>query len=147
EKLNNEFGESIKEFIVLLPTAPLRTAKDIDNAVEIFNRNVAETVISVVEAEHPPTWYKKINKSGILEDYFPSVDNSLNRQEVEQTYLPNGAIYIFNYNSLKNNYSYYNEKTYPYIMSKVNSVDIDTEDDFQLAEYFLDRLHLTRQKI
>lgn len=137
EKLNNEFGESIEDFVVLLPTAPLRTAKDIDNSIEIFYEKKAETVISVRESEHPPTWYKKINEVGVLEDYFKLSDNSLNRQESEKTYLPNGAIYIFNYNSLKSNYYYYNEKTYPYVMSNENSVDIDTELDFMLAELLI----------
>lgn len=140
EKLNKEFGESIEDFVVLLPTAPLRTAKDIDNAIEIFYERKAETVISVAEAEHPPTWYKKINTGGVLEDYFKFSDNSLNRQEAEKTYLPNGAIYIFNYKSLKNNYNYYNEKTFPYIMTKENSVDIDTELDFQLAELLINKI-------
>ena len=137
EKLNTEFNEQIRDFSVLLPTSPLRNAEDIDKAIEIFYSKRAKTVISVVEAEHPPTWYKKINDKGILEDYFRGEDNSLNRQEAEKTYLPNGAIYIFNYNSLKLNCNYYNDETYPYIMSRKSSVDIDTEVDFKLAELII----------
>ncbi len=72
-------------------------------------------------------------------DYFTSVDNSLNRQENEETYLPNGAIYVFRYAALKENYSYYNSKTYPYIMDQKNSVDIDTLIDFELAKVLLQR--------
>lgn len=137
EKLNAEFNEEIKDFAVLLPTSPLRSAEDIDKAVEIYYKMKAETVISVVDAEYPPAWYKKINKNGILVDYFKGEDNSLNRQEAEKTYLPNGAIYIFNYNSLKTNYNYYNDATYPCIMSRESSVDIDTEMDFKLAELII----------
>ena len=51
--------DEIEEFVVLQPTSPLRTSTDIDNAIKIFYENDAETVISVVKAEHPPTWYKK----------------------------------------------------------------------------------------
>lgn len=134
---NNKDVDKIKDFIVLQPTSPLRTYVDIDNAINIFYENNADTVISVVKAEHPPTWYKKISKEGILVDYLQSVDNSLNRQEAEETYLPNGAIYIFKYDSLKENYGYYNLKTYPYIMAQENSVDIDTILDFKLAELLL----------
>lgn len=127
----------IEEFIVLQPTSPMRTSFDIDNAIGIFYKNNADTVISVVKSEHPPTWYKRISKDGILEDYFEATDNSLNRQEVEETFLPNGAIYVFKYKALKENYGYYNSKTYPYIMSQDNSVDIDTIIDFRIAELMI----------
>lgn len=135
DKLNEMKSDVIKEFIVLQPTSPLRTASDIDNAIKLFYENKADTVISVVKAEHPPTWYKIINDEGILQDYFPLTDNSLNRQETAETYLPNGAIYIFNYEALIKNYGYYNSQTYPYIMKHENSVDIDTLLDFEFAEY------------
>ncbi|QHQ60698.1 acylneuraminate cytidylyltransferase family protein [Anaerocolumna sedimenticola] len=137
DRLNQTRTIAIDEFIVLQPTSPLRTSKDIDNAIELFYKMKAETVISVVKAEHPPTWYKKISPDGILIDYYTSVDNSQNRQEEEVTFLPNGAIFVFNFNALKKNCGYYNSKTYPYVMPQENSVDIDTPIDFQLAELLL----------
>ena len=73
----------------------------------------------------------------MLVDFFEGAENSLNRQEAQKTYLPNGAIYIFNYNKLKENNSYYNDNTFPYIMNIENSIDIDTMLDFRLAEIIL----------
>lgn len=139
-KLIQMDNNAIKEFIVLQPTSPLRSANDIDNAIKIFYEKKAESVISVVKAEHPPTWYKKINSEGVLVDYFPFADNNLNRQEAAETYLPNGAIYIFNYEALIKNYGYYNIHTYPYIMNQENSIDIDTQLDFKLAELLLSQI-------
>lgn len=139
EKINNDENQNINEFMVLLPTSPLRTSEDIDLAVKLFKDKKADTVISVVEATHPPTWYKKISTKGVLLDFFEEVDNSLNRQEAQKTYLPNGAIYIFNYNKLKENNSYYNDNTFPYIMSVETSIDIDTLVDFKLAELLIRR--------
>lgn len=135
-KLNESSNDLIEEFIVLQPTSPLRSATDIDNAVEIFIKNRADSVISVVEAEHPPYWYKKITNEGILKDYFIS-NNSLNRQEYDRTYLPNGAIFVFRYNILKETLNYYTDKTYPYIMPKERSVDIDNVLDFKMAEFLI----------
>lgn len=137
DRLNKMNGDLIDDFIVLQPTSPLRNSIDIDNAIEIFKKNNADTVISVVKAEHPPTWYKTISSEGILVDYFKSTDNSLNRQEAEETYLPNGAIYIFKFEALRKNYGYYNSKTYPYVMEQGNSIDIDTIMDFKLAELLI----------
>lgn len=131
--MNGNF-DLIEEFIVLQPTSPLRTSIDIDNAIKVFYENNATSVISVVKAEHPPTWYKRISKEGVLVDYFYNTDNSLNRQEAEETYLPNGAIFIFRFKDLQENYGYYNSRTFPYIMEQKNSIDIDTILDFRIAE-------------
>jgi CMP-N,N'-diacetyllegionaminic acid synthase len=133
-RLNLEYGLSIKDFIVLLPTTPLRTKDDIDKSIDLYYKMKAKSVISVKEAEYPIEWFKKIDSKGILKDVFQNIDNTLNRQESSQKYIPNGAIYVLNLESLINKYSYYNEKTYPYIMSNLNSIDIDTELDFLFAE-------------
>jgi N-acylneuraminate cytidylyltransferase/CMP-N,N'-diacetyllegionaminic acid synthase len=135
-RLNENSTNLIEEFIVLQPTSPLRSAIDIDTAIEIFKKNKADSVISVVEAEHPPYWYKKITNEGILKDYFIS-NNSLNRQEYDRTYLPNGAIFVFRYNILKETLNYYTDKTYPYVMPRDRSVDIDNFLDFKMAEFLI----------
>ncbi|KGX86177.1 acylneuraminate cytidylyltransferase family protein [Pontibacillus litoralis] len=132
----NDRNNLIEEFVVLQPTSPFRSSLDIDKAIEIFYKNKADSVISVVKSEHPPQWYKRIADNGIIEDYFTS-DNGLNRQEYNVTYIPNGAIYIFNYSLLKEKYSYYTNQTYPYIMSEESSLDIDTLIDFKLAEVLM----------
>lgn len=137
EKLTYFYHEKIDDFIVLLPTSPLRSSSDIDNAIKIYCEKKAESVISVVSSKEPPNWFKKIDSDGLLKDYFSSTDNSINRQEAEETYLPNGAIYVFNYNALKVNQNYYNKKTYPYIMSPESSWDIDTELDFKIVEFLI----------
>lgn len=133
DELNKNSSELIEEFIVLQPTSPLRSTGDIDGAIEMFKKNRADSVISVVEAEHPPNWYKKITTEGKLKNYF-EINNNLNRQEYEKTYIPNGAIFIFRYSILKEKKSYYTDNTYPYIMTRENSIDIDDLLDFKLAE-------------
>ncbi len=92
-------------------------------------------MISVTESPVPIYWYRKINAEGILVDYKNDFDATLNRQEVEITYIPNGAVYVFNTEKLRSSREYYLEKTYPYIMPKERSIDIDTLSDFEYAEY------------
>lgn len=127
----------IESFVVLLPTAPLRVAQDIDEAIKIFNDKNASSVISVTEAPVPLNWYKRITKKGILENYSHEFNSLKNRQEHESTYVPNGAIFVFKTEILRLTRHYYTDKTYPYIMPRERSIDIDDLLDFKLAEYLV----------
>ena len=137
DRLNKEFSYSISEFIVLQPTSPFRTSLDIDNAIKIFKEKKADSVISVSETIHPPIWAKRIDENGILRNYFNIEIGNKNRQEIEKAYMPNGAIFILKYSLLKEKYSYYSDKTYPYIMPLERSIDIDSKLDFEFAEYLM----------
>jgi N-acylneuraminate cytidylyltransferase/CMP-N,N'-diacetyllegionaminic acid synthase len=139
DRLNAESSKQYDDFIVLQPTSPFRTAVDIDNAVELFREKNADSVISVCEDSHPPVWAKKIDPSGVLRDYFDiNIDNK-NRQELEPSFMPNGAIFILKLSLIKSHYSYYSDKTYAYVMPSERSVDIDTFFDFEFAEFLMSR--------
>ena len=139
DQIAEQTGAPVKSFIALLPTAPLRLALDIDNAIEIFNRQKADSVISVTESPVPIQWYRKIKPSGVLCDYSPDFNAVINRQALEQTYIPNGAIFIFRTEILRRTREYYTEYTYPYLMPRSRSVDIDELLDFEWAEMLLSK--------
>ncbi|MCH7826988.1 MAG: acylneuraminate cytidylyltransferase family protein [Bacteroidetes bacterium] len=138
ERLNNEFNCNYSEFIVLQPTSPLRTAADINKAIELFRKRQADSVISVCEFNHPIQWAKKIDNEGKLLNFFnKDLNENLNRQELPTAFIPNGAIFILKYDLLKKKYSYYSNKTYAYKMKLENSIDIDTQLDFEFAEFLM----------
>lgn len=137
EKLEKEFGYDIPNFLTLQPTSPLRTSSDIDKAVQIFLNKEADSVISVCEASSHPVWAKRIKDDGTLHDYFPDKASTKNRQKIEKAYMPNGAIFIFKTAKLIKEYRYNFENTFPYIMPAERSVDIDTELDFEFAEFLM----------
>jgi N-acylneuraminate cytidylyltransferase/CMP-N,N'-diacetyllegionaminic acid synthase len=136
DRLNQE-GDRIEEYCVLLPTAPLRTAQDIDAAVEIFRDRGADSVISYYPAPHPVQWYRYIDDAGVLRSFLEEGERLANRQEERKSYLPNGAIYIFRHSIIKGTRKYYTERTYPYLMPANRSIDIDTLEDFNYAEYLI----------
>lgn len=139
ERLNREFNCNYEEFVVLLPTSPLRNSIDIDGAIELFYKKKADSVISCVEMSHAPLWAKKICKNGKIENYFNIEIDNKNRQELEPAYIPNGSIFIFKYSLLKGKYTYYSEDTYAYIMPKERSIDIDSISDFNYVDYLMSR--------
>jgi N-acylneuraminate cytidylyltransferase/CMP-N,N'-diacetyllegionaminic acid synthase len=134
ERLNKGNKKKIDEFISLLPTAPLRDFKDIDNAINLFKRKKADSVISMTEANYPIHWNKLLKRDNKIYPYSKYFDAISNRQVYEKTFIPNGAIYIFNYKKLTKSRNYYFKKTYAYLMPKEKSVDIDDIFDFKLAE-------------
>jgi len=119
---------------VLQPTSPLRKVEDIDSAIDIFRKKQADSVVSYTKANHPIEWHKYLTREGKFEDIFH--EKFLNRQEHRCSYFPNGAIYVFNYELIKGR-SYYSHNSYAYIMPRHRSVDIDTLEDFQYAEFLM----------
>jgi N-acylneuraminate cytidylyltransferase/CMP-N,N'-diacetyllegionaminic acid synthase len=63
------------------------------------------------------------------------------RQDFEELYRPNGAIYITKADVIVTQKSFQTEKTAAYTMDAISSIDIDTKDDFELAEYYI-RKHM-----
>ena len=137
DRLNNDFDYSIDSFVVLLPTSPFRGANDIDNAIEIFNKKNADSVVSYTKEQHPIEWHKHLTEEGKFENIFD--ERLLNRQEYKPSYFPNGAIYVFNYELIRNNL-YYSDNSYAHIMPRHRSVDIDTLEDFKYAEFLFNKL-------
>ena len=135
KQLEDKYDKST--IIVLLqPTSPLRTAKDIDNAISLYNNNDCDSVISVCKAKQPPQWSLKIQKGSLL-PLFNEKFFSKRRQDLEFAYLPNGAIYIASSETLSKYRTFYCKKTIPYMMPPERSIDIDDKMDLILAEFFI----------
>ncbi len=140
EYLMQQMKIDIDKFMVLLPTAPLRTEKHINGAYEKFKKQKAISLISVKEAETPVTWYMNKNEDDYIFNAGFGVGNAVTNRQVNDTYyIPNGAIYILDYKLLKEKRTYYCDKTIGYIMSSEESVDIDTLVDFNYAEFIMKR--------
>lgn len=124
--------------VMLQPTSPLRTYKNLNEAFDLFYEKNADSVVSVCECEHSPLL------SGILPDdcsmfEFIKSENNLRRQELQKFYRLNGAIYISKVTTLKETGSFYGKNSYAYIMKQRESIDIDTEMDFEYADFLLKR--------
>lgn len=131
------FGSEFDVVIVLQPTSPLRTHKDIDGAFELMIKKGARAVVSVCETEHPVQWTGTLNEDLNMRDFLDPAFKNLSRQELRKTYRLNGAIYIAERDYLYLTGGFIGEGTYAFIMEKKNSVDIDDIVDFKLAEILL----------
>jgi CMP-N,N'-diacetyllegionaminic acid synthase len=130
-----ETGE-VKQFMLLQPTSPLRTANDIISALNLFAEKKANAVVSLCEVDHSPL-YTGFVPDNLCIDRFLNKDISYRRQDLPKYYRLNGAIYLADIDYFLRYKNFYEEKCFAYIMDKRRSVDIDDEFDFQLASFLL----------
>ena len=136
----NMKDENFDNVICLQPTSPLRNNKHINEALELFisNQNDSGVLVSVIKTPHnfTPESLMKL-KDNMLIRNFKSTKNNLRRQDKKVYYARNGpAILIFNKKSLYYD-NLYDGKTIPYIMSSIDSIDIDEPEDLSIAEALL----------
>lgn len=137
-KVNNGFEP---DYVVLLqPTSPLRTAQHIDEAIQLCLKNNADSVVSTCLAKHHPYRMKVIEADGALRP-FMDVDSYKfhRRQDLPLVYSTNGAIYLVRSSVLRERNSFFAERTYAYMMDSMDSIDIDSEWDLQVAEFVLQK--------
>ena len=121
--------------VLLQPTQPLRTAQDIDGALETFCRNGMKPLVSVREVEEHPVLIRTIDEMGMLHPML-STGSTIRRQDMPKYYLVDGSIYI-NRIAEFNRETSFNDNSVPYIMEANHSVDIDEMRDLQIAELYL----------
>ena len=122
--------------LYLQPTSPLRTYKDIDNSILLAKKNNAHSVISVNRADKHPYFYKELNSEGKISHFAPLKNPTPRRQELEEYYVLNGAIFLVKTKFIKQG-DWYGKNSFAYIMSKERSIDIDSLDDIKLANYYI----------
>lgn len=126
--------------MLLQPTSPLRRTKHINEAIELFIAQDADSLVSVVKAPHNmiPESLMRLNSNGWLKPVVPYDERQNIRQNKPVYYARNGAaIYMVSTDLLLKKRTMYGERLVGYEMSRKDSVDIDDEFDIQLCEIFL----------
>jgi len=130
--------EKFDYIILLQPTSPLRNEKHIDEAIELLNQRNVDAIISVCETEHSPLWCNTLNEDLNMADFLSKELLDKRSQDLPKYYRLNGAIYICKTEKFLNNRGFFLENSIiAYMMDKKDSVDIDEEIDFKLAEFCL----------
>lgn len=124
--------------ITLQPTSPLRNTEDIKNSLELFDKMNADAVISVCKAEHPPQWINTIGNNYEMDDFVKEEVKNKRSQDLGDYYRLNGAIYCNLVKLLlKSDSLLFKSNCFAYVMPSNRSVDIDTKEDFELAEHYM----------
>ena len=133
--------EKFDYVVCLQPTSPLRTAKHIDEALELFESDPdADSLVSVMHVPHNMNPYSIMElKDGYLTNYINQEELLLRRQDKPKFYARNGAAICLTKTIRLHKYIF-GGKILPYFMDKMESIDIDDEDDLMMAEGYFDLL-------
>ena len=143
--INNNLKNNNKNYIIvyLQPTSPFRNNTHIDQAIGKLIKNKLRSVLSVNENKNFFKSFKK-NKD-TLTPFFNDKHVTNNRQNLKKIYSPNGAIYIFYVSDFIKNKKLSFIKSGYYIMNRIDSIDIDDKEDYELAK-FLSKKYLKIKK-
>ncbi len=129
-----KLGKEFKSVALLQPTSPMRRPDDIINGYNQLKKKNANSIVSVCEVEHSPLWCNTLPYDESLQNFLNQDLINTPRQSLPTYYRINGAIYIVKTEYLMSTDNIYKEKCYALVMSKKNSIDIDDETDFIIAE-------------
>ena len=137
EDILNRLSDSIDYFVLLQPTSPMRTAKHVREAVELFEQHYMDFdfLVSVKEAEHASVLVKPIAEDGSLK-YFDT-DFSNYRRQGYQDYSPNGAFFMAKPSAYLEQKHFFGARSIAYPMNRMDSVDIDDRIDYELAKILM----------
>jgi CMP-N-acetylneuraminic acid synthetase len=132
-----EYAQKINDItydiiVTLQPTSPLLKTTSIDKAIKQILETDIDTIISVKDATHL-SW-KKID-----DKYLPNYKQRVNRQYLTPTYTETGGFLI---TKVISNHNRIGEKIDLFVLKSPESIDIDTYEDWNLCEYYLNRKHI-----
>ena len=116
-------------------TSPLRTVKDIKNAIDKkASRNDVDVVYSVAPSRRNPYFNMVKEENGFFCKAIPS--NFTTRQEAPLFYDMNASIYAYNPVALKNkeHSTFFNSNCDAVVMADTGILDIDSEEDYELIQ-------------
>ena len=124
-------NEEVENVVLLQPTNPLRPQNLLRECFEKFEETNSDSLFTVSKNHH------KLGK--ISNEKFVPFNYEIGQrsQDLDPLYFENGLIYITKAKAILDN-KIITEKAFPYLVNHIfANVDIDTQDDFDYAEYLL----------
>lgn len=129
-------GEFYDAVCLLQPTNPLRRAEDIDNCIELLETTRADSVVSIlpVPATYNPKWVYWRSPDGEMTLSSSDSEPVKRRQDLPSAFHREGSVYVTKRSVLSEYGNLYGRDVRGYEMSEANSINIDTQDDWDRAE-------------
>lgn len=121
--------------LLLQPTAPLRKAEHLNEAVRILNDTKCDAVASVVEVpqHYAPDFVLRLEE-GKLKPFLEGGERVTRRQDTRPAYSRDGTIYAFRRDVFIHKRSIYGDDCRPLVIPRDQSCNLDTMEDWEEVE-------------
>jgi len=122
-------GDMPRAVVTLQPNCPLRTPALVAAAIERFEREAADSVISVTSNHR---------KLGVIEGgaFVPRYRTGMRSQDMAPEYYENGVVYVSSTEMVVAKEDLFGARIVPVVTDPLYALgDIDTELDFRVAEF------------
>ncbi|MFZ4105871.1 cytidylyltransferase domain-containing protein [Flavobacterium sp.] len=125
----NVLDASIENVVLLQPTNPLRPENLLKDCFDKFQYMNCDSLFTVSSNDH------KLGKMAANKFIPINYEIGQRSQDLEPLYFENGLLYISKASSIKQG-KIITEDAFPFVVNHIFAkVDIDTQDDFDFAEY------------
>ena len=135
----NWFEQNISKVdgvILLQPTTPFRTVEKIIEGIEKFKISGMKPVVAVSPVSQHPRWMFKLEEED-LKPFLTDKDNYARSQELESLVIVNGSFYMISPIDLREQETFFAKSMKPLVIeSALETLDIDIQEDFDLAEFY-----------
>tara|TARA_B110000858_G_scaffold126305_1_gene143859 strand:- start:2891 stop:3580 length:690 start_codon:yes stop_codon:yes gene_type:complete len=122
----------VNNIVILQPTSLFRTTEQINLVIQQHIKNPTYNIKSVSPTIQSPYYMIFKNKHKIIENNF------INRQEHKDTFIFNGAYYIFSSDNFYNNVNKFNL----FHMDKIEGFDLDDHTDLEIINLLIKKQSL-----
>jgi CMP-N,N'-diacetyllegionaminic acid synthase len=127
--------KSYKAIILLQPTSPFRRKEHVQACMDLFDTSI-DMVTTVHESKANPYFnLMEENQDGFLSK--SKASNYTRRQDCPATYELNGAVYVINTDSLRQQAVSQFQKVKKVVMDGQDSIDLDVPLDWKIATLIL----------
>ncbi len=134
-------GEQIDAICLLQPTAPMRTAEQIDACIDLLDRSGADAVVTVVPIPHEyhPAWAYRAAPDGALQLWDGGRVPITRRQDLEPAFCRSGDVYVTRRDVIIEHHSLYGEHVLGYPIDPTQTINLNEPEDWARAEALLSR--------
>jgi N-acylneuraminate cytidylyltransferase len=134
-------AEGAFDLFVSLPcTAPLRSAKDVRDCIELFEKGGCDMVVTARPAErHPSFNMVTMGDDGYAAIAMPPGERITRRQDAPPIFDLTTVCYVTTPNFIKRHEGVFQGRVKAVVIPPERALDIDTEQDFAFAQFLMER--------
>jgi len=128
-----EMGRTFSYLCCIYPTAPFVTAEKLRDAMRLMEEHHPSLILPVVAFSYPPQRSYVVDENGCLEFKYKEYSRSRS-QDLEKWYHDAGQFYMYDAKRFLQEKGAPEGPIMPIYVSELQVQDIDSEDDFKIAE-------------